>query len=110
MRISFSPQRRDDALALELVSLDRICINGELFNFGPLNEGDIIPAEGTPCEWIGGPVERVDGEIHLTIILPHGPNPSQGVAFPEPIQANVIGPIAIPADSPSNPEVENVDA
>lgn len=95
MKISFSPQRRDDSLALERVSPDRLRINGELFNFGPLAEGDKISPDRIPCEWICGPVERINGEIHLTLILPHGPNPSQAVAFPEPISVSENGPVDI---------------
>ena len=104
MRISFSPQRRDDALTLEHTAPDRLRINGELFNFDPLPDGATIPE--VPCERIVGPVESVNGEIHLTLILPHGPNPSEAVAFPEPIHVTQDGPIAIPHDE----EPANVDA
>lgn len=113
MRISFSPQRRDDALTLEKSSGDRLRINGELFNFGPVPDGGAIPAGATPCEWITGQVERINGEIHLTLILPHGPNPSQAVAFPEPISVMEDGPVTVRRDPESMPEPEpddNVDA
>lgn len=104
MHISFTPQRRDDTLTLERTAPDRLRINGELFNFGPLNEGDVLPE--VPCEWIVGQVERIDGEVRLTLILPHGPNPSEAVAFPEPIHVTQDGPIAIPYDE----EPADVDA
>lgn len=105
MRISFSPQRRDDTLTLEKTG-DRLHINGELYNFNPLADGDTIPAGEIPCHWIIGPVHRTEGEIHLTLILPHGPNPSQAVAYPEPIHVTQDGPIAIPHDE----EPADVDA
>lgn len=98
MHISFSPQRRDETLTLEKSAGDRLRINGDLFNFNPLPDGGTIPEGQVPCEWIVGPVERIDGEIHVTVILPHGPNPSPAVAFPEPITVTEDGPIAIPAD------------
>lgn len=98
MIISFSPQRRDDTLILEKASGDRLRINGELFNFNPLEDGDTIPAGAIPCDWIVGPVERVEGEVRLTVILPHGPEPSQAVAFPEPITVTDDGPISVPHD------------
>lgn len=105
MRISFSPQRRDDALTLEKSMGDRLRINGELFNFNPLAEGDTIPEGAVPCPWIIGPVERIGGEICLTVILPHYPNPSPAVAFPEPITVIEDGPITIPQDNePANVE------
>lgn len=105
MHITFSPQRRDDTLTLEKTG-DRLRINGELFNFNPLGEGDEIPSDQIPNPWIIGPVTRMDGEIHLTLILPHGPNPSQAVAFPEPIHVTQDGPITIPQDE----EPADVDA
>jgi hypothetical protein len=40
----------------------------------------------------------VDGEIHLTVYLPLGPNPSQALKFPEPIHATEDGPIVVPKD------------
>lgn len=108
MRISFSPQRRDDTLTLERTAPDRIRINGELFNFGPLEDGDVLPS--VPCEWVVGPVTREDGEVRLTLILPHGPNPSPAVAFPEPITVTEDGPIAVPHDEPQQEESADVDA
>lgn len=99
MHISFSPQRRSGALTIERTAPDRLRINGELFNFNPLADGDTISAGETPCEWIVGPVTRADGVIHLTLILPHGPNPSQAVAFPEPIHVTQDGPITLPGES-----------
>ena len=106
MRISFSPQRREDCLKLEKGIGDRIRINGDLLNFDPLNDGDMIPADDIPCDWIIGPVEKVDGEVRLTIRLPVGPNPSQAVAFPEPITVSAEGPVATPHDE----EPVDVDA
>lgn len=104
MRIMFSPQRRDDTLTLEKSNGDRLRINGELFNFNPLEDGDTIPAGAIPCKWIVGPVERIDGEVHVTVILPHGPNPSQAVAFPEPIAVTDDGPIEVPHDRTEHEE------
>lgn len=97
MHISFSPQRRDDTLTLERTGPDRIRINGELFNFGPLADGDTLPYGEVPCEWIVGPVERIGGVVHLTLILPHGPNPTGAQAFPQPIHITEDGPINVDA-------------
>lgn len=110
MIISFSPQRRDDSLSLEKVSGDQLRINGELFNFSTLNDGDVIQAGVIPCEWVIGPVEKNDGEVHVTVILPHGPNPSQAVAFPEAITVTDDGPIEVPHDEPEEEDDADVDA
>lgn len=95
MIINFTPQRRDDALTLEKTSGDRLRINGELFNFNTLNDGDTIPTGSIPCEWIVGPVTRVDGEVHVTLILPHGPEPTHAQAFPSPMTVTEDGPINV---------------
>lgn len=100
MRISFSPVRRDDTLTV-VKSGDVLTINGEAFDFSSLPEGATI--EDVPSDWIVGPVHRTDGEIVLTLILPHGPNPPQPVAFPEPIVVAEDGPINLPG-------VDHVDA
>jgi hypothetical protein len=99
MRIIFSPQRRDDALTLEKSSANRLRINGELFNFNGLSAGDTIPEGVIPCDWIVGPVEHVDGHVTVTVILPHGPNPSETLAFPAAIIVDEDGPITVPTDA-----------
>lgn len=107
MRIKLSPCRMDGTLELEKSSGDRLRINGELFNFNPLEDGDTIPAGAIPCEWIVGPVERIDGEVQVTVILPHGPNPSQAVAFPEPMTVTEDGPITVPCDEEVPSDVDS---
>jgi len=103
MRISFSPQRRDDALAVSKAG-DVLNINGEAFDFGSLPDGATIPAGSIPSIWILGPVERIDGDLHLTLLLPTFDNPSDAVAHPQPITVTEDGPVAIPHDLP--PEIE----
>ncbi|RVG68481.1 hypothetical protein [Sinorhizobium meliloti] len=97
MRINLSPQRRDDAIEVSKAG-DILTINGAPFDFSSLPEGATIPAGDVPCEWIAGPIERVGGKLHLTLILPHGPNPSPAVAFPQPIVDPADGVIDLPAD------------
>lgn len=104
MRISFSPQRRDGTLVASK-SGDVLTLNDESFDFSSLPDGATIPRGTVPSQWITGPVDRVDGELRVTLILPHGPNPSAAVAFPESLTVTDDGPIAIPHD-----EVDDVDA
>ena len=104
MRIYFSPQRRDDKLVVSKIG-DTLVINDEAFNFSSLPDGATIPSGSVPCDWIVGPVERIDGEVHVTLILPHGLNPTTAVAFPEPITVISDGQIILP----TNTESENVE-
>lgn len=115
MHIKFSPQRRDGVLEI-IKNGDKLRINGDLFSFVSLPDGATIPSGAVPCEWIVGPVERIDGKIHLTLILPHGPTPSRKVAFPAAIESVPDGAVAIPAEPKtsvpviSQTEAADVDA
>jgi len=100
MQIKLSPQRLDGTLIASKAG-DVLTLNGEAFDFGPLPEGATLPAEAIASGWIIGPVSRIDGDLHLTLRLPHGPNPSQAVAFPEPIHVTEDGPIPLPSDEVS---------
>lgn len=95
MRIKLSPVRRDETIAVSLTG-DVLTINGQPFDFTQLPEGATLPAEAIDSEHFAGPVERIDGELHLTLRLPHGPNPSQAVAFPQPITVTADGPVELP--------------
>lgn len=97
MHITLSPVRMDETLSASLAG-DVLTLNSVAFDFGPLPEGATLPAEAIDSDWIVGPVSRINGELHLTLRLPHGPNPSQAVAFPEPIKVTGSGPIDLPAD------------
>lgn len=103
MNIKFSPVRADEKL-LVVAAGDSLSINGEVFDFSQLPEGATLPATAIDSRHFVGPVERINGELHLTLRLPHGPNPSRAVAFPEPLAVSEDGPIPLPSDS----EPENV--
>lgn len=102
MIINLLPQRRDDVLEVAKAG-DVLAINGEAFDFSTVPEGGTVKADDIPTDWISGDVTREGGEIRLTLILPHGPNPPQEVAFPQPITVTADGPIALPGGG-------NVDA
>lgn len=104
MQIKLSPQRLNETLTATRAG-DVLTLNGVDFDFDPLAEGATLPAEAIASKWIIGPVSRIDGELHLTLRLPHGPNPSRAVAFPEPLTVLEDGPIPLPFDSEPEPEV-----
>lgn len=97
MRVLFSPQRRDDTLEI-IKQGDVLTINGEVFDFTDLPDGGTLPREAVDCEWLSSAVERIEGDIHLTLLLPHGPNPSQDVAFPETLLNPANGTVQVPHD------------
>ncbi len=85
MRISFSPQRRDDALHLVKAG-DVLTINGEAFDFSGVPDGATLPKEAVSSDWIAGDVERIGGILIVPLILPLGPEPTEAQCFPADIE------------------------
>ena len=95
MKINLSPQRRDDTLTVTKQG-DTLTINGKEYDFSQLPDGGTLPADAVDCEYIIGSVDRVDGELELTLLLPHGANASEAARFPEPIINPADGELELP--------------
>lgn len=95
MVIRLIPQRRDDVLVIERKG-DSLELNGHLLDFGPVPEGASLPAEAIDCEWVVGEVERIDGVLHISLLLPHGPDAAESVRFPKPIVDPADGVVELP--------------
>jgi hypothetical protein len=95
MLINLSPQRRDDILTISKTG-DTLTINGVSYDFSQLPNGATLPREAIDCEFIVSDVNRINGEIELTILLPHGANASHEARFPEPIIKNDDGQVVLP--------------
>ncbi|MCI5097720.1 MAG: hypothetical protein MRY77_15505 [Rhodobacteraceae bacterium] len=100
MHITFSPMRMDDPIAL-LVNGDTLVVNEIGYDFSDIPDGATLPREAVDCPWLASDVERIDGEIRLTLILPHGPGAEEGDRHPQPVTvtAGAVGlvPLADPA-------------
>lgn len=97
MHITLNPQRRDDTITVSK-SGETLTINGIAYDFSVIPGGATLPASAVDCEYITGNVERINGVLHISLILPHGPNPSQEVAFPEPLINPANGVLELPHD------------
>ena len=95
MKINLSPQRRNDALTITKQG-DTLTINGTDYDFTDLPDGGTLPADAVDCEFVIGSVDRVDGELELTLLLPHGANASEAARFPEPIIDPADGEVELP--------------
>ncbi len=95
MILKLSPQRRDDTLTL-IKQGDALTINGTVYDFTPLPDGATLPREAIDCKWICGNVERVNGELVIPILLPHGPDASESVRFPGPLTITSDGQVVLP--------------
>lgn len=95
MIIKISPVRMDAELAVA-VSGDVLIVNGVTYDFGPLPDGAVLPADAIGCSWIGQPVERVAGELIITLTMPHGPDASEALRFPVDIINPPNGELRLP--------------
>ena len=95
MKINLSPQRRDDTLTVTKQG-DTLTINGTAYDFSVVPDGATLPKGATDCAWLASDVERIDGVLHLTLLLPHGANASQAARFPQPIINPADGVLELP--------------
>lgn len=102
MKIILSPQRRDDTLEV-IKNGDVLTVNGEVFDLSPVGEGDTLPREAIDSIWFAGPVDRINGELVLTLMLPNPWNYSQEQAFPAPLENVPDGPVTLPGPLPAQP-------
>jgi len=99
MLINLSPQRRDDTLEV-LRSGNALIVNGESFDFSSMGDGDTLPRAAINSEWFAGNVEKVNGELILTLLFPMPWNYSPEQAFPVPLQNVPDGPVVFPGPLP----------
>lgn len=95
MQITLSPARRDTPLTLSRTG-DALTLNGEVFDFTPLPEGATLPRAAINSDWFAGPVARLGGTLHLTLLLPHGASAPQETLFPAPLTLTGNGPVTLP--------------
>ena len=95
MHINLSPQRRDDTLTITKQG-DTLTINGTAYDFNVLPDGATLPKDATDCVWLASDVERIDGVLHLTLLLPHGAEASGAARFPQPIINPADGVLELP--------------
>lgn len=99
MKINLSPQRRDDSLPEVTLSGTILTINGDELDLSDIPEGATYPNASDLNPWLTDSIERSEGDFELTILLPHGANPEQYQAFPEPLIVTEDGPVDLPSNT-----------
>lgn len=97
MQIIFSPQRNKKSLSI-IKTGDALTINGEGVDFSGLADGAKLTQAEINNPWICGEVSRVDGELIVPVLLPHGANAPETRRFPEPITVVNDGEVTLPDD------------
>ncbi len=111
-KISFSPQYSTAVLSIEKRG-GVLIVNGDELDFSDLPDGGDYPAEAIENPMVVGGVKRVDGEVHIAVLLPYSkPNPPRSVAFPDTLTVASDGEITLPEGriAPSQNEQETDDA
>lgn len=109
MKIILSPIRRDETLCLERQG-DSLSINGTSFDFSALPEGGVLAADTLDSRWLIETIRRVNGELHLKILLPHGVNAPYETLFASEIEVIADGPVALPPYETAQPQEEQFEA
>lgn len=76
-----------------------LSVNGEDFDLSAIPDGATLPREAVTSDWLASDIERIDGELTLTLRLPISANAPQDARFPAPITVTEDGPIALPGAS-----------
>ncbi|MDH0300614.1 MULTISPECIES: tail fiber assembly protein [unclassified Pseudomonas] len=95
MRISLSPQRRDDSLIV-FRDGETLSINSVKFDFADLPDGATLPAGSVSSHWVFGDVERSFGELRITLLLPHAGDAPAEARFPAPVIDPPDGAVVLP--------------
>lgn len=95
MIITLSPMRSDQHLTLVRHG-DTLTLNDTTLDFSSLSEGGTLALEDAGSPWIVSDVRRTNGQIALTLILPHGSEAPAQTLFPAPLHVTTDGPVALP--------------
>lgn len=109
MRIILSPQRRDEHFTV-IKSGDKLTVMGEEFDFSHIRSGDVLPASAVSSMWFLDKIERVEGELVLTLLFPNPSNYSPEQAFPVDLMNVPDGPVVFPLPLPDVGALAEVSA
>ncbi len=107
--VSFSPVYATDWKRLESVSVKgyKITINGELFDFSPLEKGYELSLEAIGSRLFADKAAMsAEGVLSITLLMPYDEaTATNAIRFPEPVTVTAPGPVDIPTDHPAQPPV-----
>lgn len=95
MIIKLSPIRMEGTLMLSK-SGDALTIDGETFDFTALPDGATLPADAVGCPRFVAPVERIGGQLIITLSLPIATDASEAACFPADIVNPPDGEVRLP--------------
>ncbi|MNJ28080.1 hypothetical protein D3C77_226060 [compost metagenome] len=109
MRIKLVPIGSSKSLKV-IRSGDLLVVNDEPFDFSPLLEGATLPETAILSEWFVAPVERVNGQLQITLRLPHADDAPHAALFPADIVNPPSGRVPLPTDVAAEPPAQESEA
>jgi len=103
IHIKLSPIVSKDRISVSTEG-DTITINNAPYDLSVIPDGATLPnsQEATGCKYFVGDIERIDGELYITLLLPIAEKAGQEACFPSPITVEQDGVVELP-------NVENVE-
>jgi hypothetical protein len=93
--LNFIPVAGVEPITL-VIEGDTIAINGDVGDFGFIEEGGVMSGKDIDCYHLDGDVTRVEGALHFWVILPCGSNAPHETRFPKPLHITRDGPVELP--------------
>lgn len=108
MIIKLSPVRSDAELTVTRAG-DVLIINGVALDFSRLEDSSTLCNEAIGSEWVVRPVNRINGELVVTLMLPHVADAPAFARFPVDIINPADGSVHLPGiePAPAQPAVVN---
>ena len=99
VNIKFSPTRSDD---MELLTVKVkgfvLTVNGEVFDFSPLQDGDSLHPDAVESLYFTGDITCTDGDLNVALLMPYRPTEEESILFPATVSVKT-GTVKVPTDS-----------
>jgi len=95
MIIKLSPVRSDSELTV-FKQGESLTINGLTLDLSQLPNGATLPATAVGCDWLIDQIARINGQLTVTLTLPHGPDAPEAARFPADIADPANGKVVLP--------------
>ncbi len=110
MKITLYPQRCDDKLTLALQG-ERLTVSSDVLDLSAIPDGATVPMEAIDNPFICGPIERIDGELSVSLLLPRAApfgvfDEAGKMREPYELIITQDGDIALPVEPKANQEEE----
>lgn len=98
INIKFSPTRSDDMDLLTVkVKGYVLTVNGEVFDFSPLQDGDSLHPDAVESLYFTGNISRTGDDLNVGLLMPYRFTDDQSITFPADVSVKT-GSVKVPTD------------